>query len=281
MKTVLIIGAAGGIGMEVARGLAARGDKVIATVMDDAQLMQLSVEVPQLAMIEKLDLSDADSALGALKSLVTKVDQLDNVVVCAAIGTIGPAELTSLASYRRTMEINTISGIAVFHATIDALRSSKGRLIFITSMSGKIAMPFLAAYTASKHALEGAADIMRQEVAGDGVKIIMVEPGGVRTPMVSDQIALTKKMESALTPEQSVRYGAMYKGFAAAAQAGYDGASGGSTPEQVADVILGALDAGEPDTRYIVGEDAKQLLGARASMSDKELDGMLAAFFGG
>lgn len=281
MKTILIIGAAGGIGMEVARSFAGRGDKVIATVMDDAQVVQLSAEVPGLARIEKLDLSDADAALVGLKTLVSGLDQLDQVVVCAAIGTIGPAELTSLASYRRTLEINTVSGIAVFLATLEALRASEGRLLFITSMSGKIAMPFLAAYTASKFALEGAADIMRQEVAADGVKIIMVEPGGVRTPMVSDQIALTKKMEAELTPEQAKRYGAMYKGFAAAAQAGYEGQGGGSTPEQVAAVILGALDADEPETRYIAGEDAKQLLGARASMGDKEVDGMLGAFFGG
>jgi NAD(P)-dependent dehydrogenase (short-subunit alcohol dehydrogenase family) len=281
MKTVLIIGAAGGIGMEVARGFAGRGDNVVATVMDDAQVAQLNAEVPGLARIEKLDLSDADAALVALNTLVAGLDQVDHVVVCAAIGTIGPAELTSLASYRRTLEINTVSGIAVYLATIDALRASKGRLLFISSMSGKIAMPFLAAYTASKYALEGAADIMRQEVAGDGVKVIMVEPGGVRTPMVSDQIALTKKMEAALTPDQSARYGSLFKGFAAAAQAGYEGLSGGSTPEQVAAVIFEALDADEPETRYIAGDDAKQLLGARAAMGDKEIDGMLAAFFGG
>jgi NAD(P)-dependent dehydrogenase (short-subunit alcohol dehydrogenase family) len=280
-KTSLVIGAAGGIGIEVARQLVEQGHTVIATVLDDAQSAQLMVEVPGIVVIQPLDLADADSALAALKALVATTGVLENVVVCAAIGPIGPAEFTPLAAYRRTFEINTISGIAVYQATIDALRASKGRLLFITSMSGKIAMPFLAAYTASKYAMEGAADIMRQEAAGDGVKVIMVEPGGVRTPMVSDQIALCKRLESALTPDQTARYGALYKGFAAAAQAGYDGTGGGSTPEQVAAVIVEALAAAEPATRYIVGEDAQQLLGARAAMGDKEIDGMLAAFFGG
>ena len=281
MKSVLVIGAAGGIGMEVARQLVAQGDRVIATVLDDTQAGQLKHEVPGIAMIEPLDLGNADNALARVKAIVAAQASLDNVVVCAAIGPIGPAELTPLATFRRTFEINTLSGISVYQATIDALRASTGRLLFITSMSGKIAMPFLAAYTASKYALEGAADIMRQEAAADGVKVIMVEPGGVRTPMVSDQIALTKKMEAALTPEQAARYGKLYKGFATAAQAGYEGQGGGSTPEQVAAVILGALNDDEPETRYIAGEDAKQLLGARASMGDKEVDGMLAAFFGG
>jgi NAD(P)-dependent dehydrogenase (short-subunit alcohol dehydrogenase family) len=280
VKTSLIIGAAGGIGMEVARQLVAYGDTVIATVLDEAQAAQLNAEVPGIASIQLLDLGSADSALVAVKAIAAE-SPLDNVIVCAAIGPIGPAELTPLDSYRRTYEINMLAGVAVYQATIAGLRVRKGRLLFITSMSGKIAMPFLAAYTASKYALEAAADIMRQEVAGDGVKIIMVEPGGVRTPMVSDQIALCKRLEAALTPEQAIRYGALYKGFAAAAQAGYDGAGGGSTPEQVATVILEALGTDEPETRYIVGEDARQLLGARAAMGDKEIDGMLAAFFGG
>jgi NAD(P)-dependent dehydrogenase (short-subunit alcohol dehydrogenase family) len=277
--TSLIMGAAGGIGIAVARQLVAQGGNVIATVLDDAQAAQLKDEVPGIAVIQPLDLADADSALAALSDLIATTAALDNVIVCAAIGPIGPAELTPLATYRRTFEINAISGIAAYQATITALRASKGRLLFTTSMSGKIAMPFLAAYTASKYALEGAADVMRQETADDGVKIIIVEPGSVRTPMVSDQIALCKKLEAALTPEQAVRYGALYKGFAAAAQAGYDGEGGGSTPEQVAAVIVEALAAAEPETRYIVGEDAKQLLGARAAMGDKEIDRMLAAFF--
>ncbi len=281
MKAVLVIGAAGGIGMEVTRALAARGDRVIATVMDPVQAAQLKAEVPGIETIETLDLGDADIVQQQVSTLVSGLGGLDQVVVCAAIGTIGPAELTSLASYRRTMEINTFAGIAIFLATIDALRASKGRMVYISSMSGKIAMPFLAAYTASKYALEGALDVIRQEIASDSVSVSMIEPGGVRTPMVSEQIALTSKMEAALSPEQATRYGALYKGFGAAARAGYDGQGGGSTPDQVAAVIIEALDADVPETRYVVGDDAKQLLGARAAMGDRDVDGMLAAFFGG
>lgn len=281
MKSVLVVGAAGGIGMEVSRQLVEQGDKVIATVLDDVQAAQLAREVPGITTIEPVDLGDADNALAQVKAIVAAQGSLDSVVVCAAIGPIGPAELTPLSTYRRTFEINTMAGIAVYQATIEALRASKGRLLFITSMSGKIAMPFLGAYTASKFALEGAADIMRQEAAADGVKVIMVEPGGVRTPMVSDQIALCKKMAAALPPDHATRYGSLYQGFAAAAQAGYDGTGGGSTPDQVAAAIVEALQADEPKTRYIVGDDARQLLGARATMGDREMDGMLATFFGG
>ncbi len=281
MKTVLVVGAAGGIGLEVTRGLVAAGSKVVATVMDAAQADMVKGDVPGVAQVEIVDLSDADGTAEKIGGLVAALDRLDQVVICAAIGTIGVAELTSLAAFRRTMEINTFSNIAIFQATIAALRATKGRLLCISSMSGRLAMPFLGAYTASKYALEGVLDIIRQEVAADGVKVIMIEPGGVRTPMVKDQIALAARMDAALTPDQAARYGMIHKGFIAAAQAGYDGLAGGSTPGQVAAVILGALAADDPETRYVVGDDASQLIGARTAMSDREFDGMLGAFFSG
>lgn len=281
MKHSLVIGAAGGIGMAVAAACVARGDKVLATVLDAAQADRLAAEVPGIDRIEILKLDDAEAVVGAVKTLVAGMERLDQVAVCAAIGPIGPVEMTSIAICRRTLEINTLSNIAIFQAVVDALRATRGRLLFISSMSGKLAMPFIGIYTASKHALEGIADVMRQEVASDGVNVVMVEPGGVRTGMVKDQIALTHRMIAELTPEQNARYGALFRGFAAAAQAGYDGAAGGSTPEQVAEVVMSALNADRPETRYIAGDDAKQLLGARATMSDREMDAMIGGFLGG
>lgn len=281
IKTVLVVGAAGGIGMEVARSLVARGDTVIATVLDEAQAAQLNSQVPGIARIEAVQLDDADAVGLRIGRILADLDRLDQVAICAAVGPIGPTELASIASIRKVLEINTLSNVAIFQAVIGALRESKGHLLAITSMSGKIAMPFLGAYTASKYALEGLLDVIRQEVAGDGVRVSMIEPGGVKTPMVKDQIALVRKLESELTPELAARYGHLYRGFNAAASAGYDGQGGGSTPEQVASIVVEALNADTPETRYIVGEDAQQLLGARAAMGDREIDGMLAQFFAG
>lgn len=279
MKNVLVIGAAGGIGLEVARQLSARGDQIVGTVLDGAQAEQLRAELPGMRQIEVLDLTDAKQAITRVGGIVAAMGRVDHVVVCAAIGPIGPAELTPIETYASAMDINFLSHVAIFQAVLPALRQSKGRLLMVSSMSGKVPLPFIAAYTASKHALEGWADVVRQEVAADGVQVILVEPGGVRTGMVSAQIALAKAMLSELTPEQAARYGALYHGFVAAAQAGYDGA--GSTPAQVAAIMVEALSAEKPETRYIAGPDAQQLIGARAALSDRELDATLAAFFGG
>jgi NAD(P)-dependent dehydrogenase (short-subunit alcohol dehydrogenase family) len=277
MKNVLVVGAAGGIGMAVARQLAARGDHVVGTVLDEAQADQLRSAVPDIARVEVLELSGPIQVAARVAEIVSQMDRVDQVVVCAAIGPIGPAELTPLEAYGQTMDINFLSNVAIFQASLPALRQSKGRLLLVSSMSGKIALPFIAAYTASKHALEGWADVVRQEVAADGVDVILLEPGGVRTGMVSAQIATAKQMLGELTAEQSRRYGALYRGFIGAAQAGYDGA--GSTPDQVAAIAVDALNAEKPETRYVAGSDAQQLLGARAALSDREMDATLAAFF--
>ena len=279
MKKILVIGAAGGIGMEVARQLAARGDHVVGTVLDEAQAGQLRGEIPGIGGVEVLELSDAAAVARRTGEIIAAMGGVDQVAVCAAVGPIGPAELTPLDEYARSLTVNFLSNVAILQASIAALRASKGTLLLISSMSGKVALPFIAAYTATKHALEGWADVVRQEVAADGVDVVLVEPGGVRTGMVSAQIAQAKAMLGALSAEEAGRYGALYQGFIGAAQAGYDGA--GSTPEQVAAIVVGALTADSPETRYIVGPDAQQLIGARAAMSDREMDATLAAFFGG
>ncbi|MDE2596543.1 MAG: SDR family NAD(P)-dependent oxidoreductase [Sphingomonadales bacterium] len=279
MTKVLVIGAAGGIGMEVARQLVAQGDSVVATVMDAAQEAQLRGEVPGVAGVELLALDDAEAVLVRVQQIVAAMGGVDQVAVCAAVGPLGPCELTPLADYAKAMSVNFLSNVAIFQAVLPALRQAKGRLLLISSMGGKVALPFVGAYTASKHAIEGFADVARQEIAADGVDLVLVEPGGVRTGMVSAQIAWTKEAFGKLDAGQAARYGALYHGFAAAAQAGYDGA--GSTPDQVATVIVAALAAEKPETRYVVGGDAQQLLGARAALSDREMDATLAAFFGG
>lgn len=279
MKKILVVGAAGGIGIEVVRQLAQQGDHVVGTVLDQAQADQLRQDVPEIHGIELLELSDPAQVAVRVAEIIAAVGGVDQVAVCAAIGPIGPSELTSLDGYAKTMDINFLSNVAIFQASIAALRQSKGCLLLVSSMSGKVALPFIGAYTASKHALEGWADVVRQEVAPDGVDVILVEPGGVRTGMVSAQIALAKKMFAELDADQAKRYGGLYHGFIAAAQAGYDGA--GSTPEQVAQIVSEALHAEKPETRYIAGTDAQQLIGARAALSDREMDATLAAFFSG
>lgn len=279
MAKILVVGGAGGVGSALVDMLVERGDDVEVTVLNSSEAAQVSARHGEKVGIHAVDLGDADAALAALKSAIGGMDRLDAVAVCAAMAPVGPIETTPLSVFRKTIEVNTIAHVAIFQAALPALRNSKGRIVFISSMAGQTSMPFIGAYTASKWGLEGVADIMRQEVANQGVKITLIEPGGIKTPMVDNQLAQVKQVVETLDPDVDARYGHLYRGFLKAA--GDSNASGASTPAQVAAVLIEALDAAEPETRYIAGDDAKQLIGLSKQVSDREMDGIFAGLFAG
>ena len=273
-RQALVVGAAGGVGTEVTRQLVAQGYAVIATVLDDAEAARLSAAVPAANAIIKLDLADGDGVLDTLKRQAFTA--LDAVVVCAAVGPTAPVELASLATLRRTLEINTVAAAAIYIACMPALRAAKGRLVMISSFAGKIGLPFFGHYVASKHALEGLGDVMRREAKADGVDVILIEPGGIRTPMVWGQVESVARERAALSPEHAQRYGAMYDGFLAVIER--DQATL-LEPAAVAQVVVEALHATSPQARYQIGEDAKFLCES-ARKPDAEIDAVVAGFLG-
>lgn len=270
--TALVVGAAGGMGTEVTKQLVAAGYRTIGTVLNDSEAAHIRAAAPGLESIVKLDLGDADGVLAGLQQLA--IPALDAVVVCAAIGPLGPVEVAPLAVLRRTLEVNTVACAAIYQACLPALRAAKGRLLFISSFSGKIGLPFLGHYTASKFALEGLADVMRREARRFGVEVILIEPGGVRTPMPEGQIASVERDKAALAPEQRERYGYLYDGFASVAKSRLDVML---HPSVVADNVMVALQANPPKARYPVGDDAKFLCEA-ARQTDPEIDEVIAGF---
>lgn len=271
-RTALVVGAAGGMGTEITKLLLGEGYEVTATVLDDKEAAHLQDAAPGVSKTLKVDLSNADAVLADLKRL--GIPSLDAVVVCAAIGPTGPLEIAPLAVLRRTLEINTIAAAAIFQACMPALTAAKGRLILISSFAGKIGLPFIGHYVASKHALEGLGDVMRREAKPWGVDVIMIEPGGVKTPMVAGQLAGVARDRAALSPADAARYGAMYDGFLTLVKRSYDGML---DPVVVAQTVVAALRANPPQARYPVGEDSKFLCDA-ARKSDEEIDAIVAGF---
>lgn len=274
-RTALVIGAAGGMGTEVVKQLLAEGYQVTATVMNDAEETHVKAHTPTVSSTIRLDLSDADAVLARLTAL--NLPRLDAVVLCAAVGPLGPIELAPLATLRRALEINTVAAAAVYQACMPGLRAAKGRLVLISSFAGKIAMPFLGQYAASKHALEGLADAMRREAKPEGVDVIVIEPGGVRTPMVTGQLETVARERAALSPEQAARFGAYYDGFIAVAKRSWDTML---DPSAIADAVTAALKAEQPAARYPVGPDSVFLCDV-ARKSDAEIDATVAAFMAG
>jgi short-subunit dehydrogenase len=188
-------------------------------------------------------------------------------------------ELTPLSTFLRTYEINCVSEVAIYQATMPALRQTGGRIVLLGSMAGRVAYTFMSAYIATKFALEGLCDVMRREAAAQGVKVSLVQPGGIRTNMVHQQLVDVRRELDALDDKDRDLHGYLYEGYLKVAERGLG--KGASTADQVAEVVLEALEAEEPQSRYVAGEAAKHFLGATRSMSDRDIDRLFKEMFSG
>lgn len=271
-RTALVVGAAGGIGLEVVKSLLAAHYDVIATVLNEQEARQLQSGAGTLRETIELDLADADNVQRVLSA---RVGELDAVVVCAAIGPYGPLEIAPLSMLRKTFEINTVSDVAVYQACMPLLRARQGRFVFVSSFAGRIGLPGLGHYVASKFALEGLCDVMRREAKPWGVDVIVVEPGGIKTPMVSGQINSVAHARAALTPAQAELYGSMYDTFAKLFNLGWQT---GLEPAVAAAQIVAIVQDAAPLPRYQIGEDAQYLCNVAAKQADQEQDAIVAGF---
>lgn len=272
---VLVIGAAGGVGLQTVWQLAERGYPLIATVLDDEQEAHLKQQVPGTGKILQLDLANADAIAPALKPLLDDVE-LAAVVVCAAIAPHGPLEFASLASLRQVLEVNTVACVAVYQACMPALRKTRGRLILVGSHGGRVGFPFIGQYSGSKFALEGLGDVMRREAAAFAVPVILIQPGSLKTGMTLGQLSKIDRDIANLGAEERALYGDLYAGFRGIIQGAI---AQGTAPDAVATSIIAALESAKPQTRYQVGDDAVQLVALSKSASDEAIDALFAGMF--
>lgn len=271
-RKVLVLGAAGGVGLEVTRQLLEHGWQVTATVLNETEERSLRAGVTQQLDVIILDLSNADNVLPTIRK---SVPTLDAVAVCAAIGPVGPLETIPLSQLRKTFEVNAIADVAIYQACMPLLRASKGRFVFVSSFSGKVALPFVGAYSGSKFALEGLGDAMRREAAPFDVRVSLVLPGGINTPMVQGQLEAATRARDALTPEIKALYGPLYDSYLNVFKSALNT---GMAPSKVASVVVEALTASEPQGRYVVGDDAVFMCTQVAAMPDPQADQTLAGF---
>lgn len=250
MSHIFVVGGAGGLGQSVVSKLLERGEVVDVSVLNDREQASVETHNPGVRAIHRLDLGDADSVKADLGALLGEAE-LDSIIVCAAIAPAAPIEFTSIEVARRTFEINTLSILAIYQAALPALRRSKGRAIFVSSGAGVAAPPFVGVYAASKFVLEGLGDAMRRESEGMGVTISLVEPGGIRTPLLLNLVDEMKQRIEALGDEERALYGDLYRNYLASLEG-----STPSEPDVIADVVLRALDDAEPQPRYPAGADA-------------------------
>jgi NAD(P)-dependent dehydrogenase (short-subunit alcohol dehydrogenase family) len=279
-KSNLVIGGAGGVGSALINLLLERGGEVVATVLLPEEASAIENQYGGKVKCYVVDLSDADTALVKLKDIVSTIDSLDTVTNCAAVAPNGPAELTPLSTFRRSYEINCVANAAIYQAVMPALRKTGGRIVFLGSMAGRVAFTFMSAYAATKFALEGMCDVMRREAEPQGVKVCLVQPGGIRTNLVYQQLIDVRSAIETLSNEDRRLYGALYDGYLKVSEASMEGGNS-STPEEVAQIVLEALEAEQPETRYVAGQDAKDFFASFGKMSDREIDAVFGRMYSG
>jgi len=182
VEAVLTTGASKGIGFAAARFLAERGYRSLGTVRreeDAAPLREAGVEP---VLLDVTDPASISRALVEVERILGGIP-LRALVNNAGVPAVGPIELADLDEARALFEVNFFGALAVTQAFLPLLRASRGRLVNMSSISGRFAFPFVGVYSASKHALEAASDALRRELLTAGVDVILIEPGSVQTPI--------------------------------------------------------------------------------------------------
>jgi NAD(P)-dependent dehydrogenase (short-subunit alcohol dehydrogenase family) len=247
MPSVLVTGAGRGIGKSIVEHLASRGWDVIVGVRNERDAATVTALNPQRISSVILDVTDAGHIARLEASLPVR---LDAVVNNAGVAVGGPMETVSPEDWREQLEINVIGQLAVTQAMLPRLRRSRGRVVFISSVNGRLAMPMIGAYCASKFALEAAADALRMELRPWHIGVAVVEPAQTDTDMWRTANDMIEQTEAALTPEQRDLYARHITGMKKMIPLSQKMAV---PAEKVSTVVEEALTARRPRARYVVG----------------------------
>ena len=253
---VLVTGASTGIGEATVLHLASEGWRVFAGVRKEEDGRRLEERAGDRLTPVLLDVTDEAGVEAALAEVDEAVGSsgLHGLVNNAGVARGGPIELLPLAEWRDQFEVNLFGQIAVTKAALPLLRRATGRVVFIGSIAGRVATPMVGPYTASKHALEGLGAALREEVRPWGIRVAVVEPGVIRTPIWAKGRETAADLEASLDPD-GMR---LYRDQVDAVRTSIDkNDRGGIEPVVVAKAVTHALSSSRPRFRYLVGPDAK------------------------
>src|SRR5229473_1110137 len=278
-RTVLITGATDGLGKAAALLLAENGFRVFAagrSAEKRAQLDTLANEKKLPLETLGMDVCDDGSVQRAVAAVYQKAGAIDVLINNAGLVYVGAVEDLSMEDWRRQFETNFFGAIRVTQAVLPRMRERrKGRILMMSSISGFVTPPTQAAYSASKHAIEGLSNALRHELYPFGVLTVLIEPGYIVTNIQQTAV------EVAQPYMDKIKAGPYAKVYASAwAGAKNSRAKSKTTPEDCARIILGAIEAPKPRARYPVTSLASLLKWAKRLLPDSAIDALIRRTYG-
>jgi NAD(P)-dependent dehydrogenase (short-subunit alcohol dehydrogenase family) len=268
-RTVLITGTSSGLGRATAKHFHDQGWNVVATMRTPERESEL-VQLPR-ALVTRLDVQDPRSIESAVQAGLERFERIDALVNNAGYGAYGPLEVTSLDTIRRQFDVNVLGLLATTRALLPHFRANRsGTIVNVSSMGGRVTFPLGTLYHGTKFAVEGLSEALSFELAPLGVRVKIIEPGGIKTdfggrslefsndPPLSEYQPLVQSLFNVLGPMLELA----------------------SPPELVAAAVYAATTDGSDQLRYEVGADAVQLLAGRRAADDRAYLAGIKARFG-
>jgi len=269
-KVALVTGSSSGIGYETALLLARNGFDTFATMRN----MNKSKEITEVSKREnlplrvmQLDVNDDRSVADAIKNILNEKKSIEVVVNNAGYGLMGSVEDSSLDEIKAQFETNFFGAIRVIKEVIPIMRKQRsGTIVNVSSVAGRIGFPMGSAYVSSKFALEGLSESMSYELKQFGIKIVLIEPGVINTNFAF------------ATPKKALEANSSYSQLMNKLEENlFSTIANGTPPKDVANVILHSITKESPEHRYLVGNDAVELINARKNSTDEEFEKMIVA----
>ena len=278
-STALVTGASSGIGHATVAELVRDGFLVFAAVRKPRDGEALRAIHGSSVVPVEIDVTDSASIVTAKQVVTERLSGrgLDGLVNNAGIGVSAPVECIPLDVLRHQFEVNVFGQVAVTQAFLPLIRQAHGRIVNTGSVGGHVTIPFGGALCASKAAFRSLNDAMRLELHPFGIAVVMVEPGGIRTPAIEKTLGNVDEVLGTLPPEGAARYGGMLREFI---RRTYEREQHASPPEVVARAIHHALTTKRPHARYAVGKDATRLMLMSRLLPDGLLDRIRFRLFG-
>ena len=265
-RVAIVTGSSSGIGFQTAITLARNGYSTYASMRN----IEKSKIITEIAKKEDLplqvimiDVNDSVTIKNAIDKIVKDVKRIDVLVNNAGYGLFGALEELSIEEIKAQFETNFFGVVRVTQAVLPTMRNQKGggTIVNISSVGGQVSAPILSAYNSTKFALEGLSESISHELRPFGIRVIIIEPGFIKTNIMNSSVSAKKASE----------HKSPYYPYTQRIQ-GYFGSMmdnpESSNPEEVAKVILHAVTSESPQLRFTVGNDASAIIQAKRKMSE-------------